>query len=156
MRVEEIGFRIRQARIARGLTQAQLAGTAGLSRVTLNQIENGIAPDLGIRKVIKLLREVGLELAVHATGSIDDSGFIRMACITASVSYRESLSEDELIRALLTGTAPANRRPHLHTLFHEAPPELLRGVVEEMSRWTRPGRVEKNLAKVRAAVDGAP
>ncbi|TMH47884.1 MAG: helix-turn-helix transcriptional regulator, partial [Betaproteobacteria bacterium] len=39
MRLQEIGSSIRTARSAGGLTQAELADRAGLSRTTLNQLE---------------------------------------------------------------------------------------------------------------------
>lgn len=148
MRTHELGARVRQARNGLGMTQAEVATRAGVSRVTLNQLENGLFPDLGIRKVAAVLREVGLELDVHTRPAKVPKSFVRMACITASVSFRESLTEDELIRVLLTGKVPEARRPHLRVLVNEAPPALLKGLVEELSRSTKPGRVEKNLAKV--------
>ena len=39
---EELGNRLREAREARGLTQAQLADAIGVSRKTVNTVENGI------------------------------------------------------------------------------------------------------------------
>ncbi len=45
--------------------------------------------------------------------------FVRMACTSASVSFRELLTEDELVRALVTGKVPGNRRPHLRSLIEE-------------------------------------
>jgi putative transcriptional regulator len=38
----ELGNRIREAREARGLTQAELAGLVGVSRKTVNTVENGV------------------------------------------------------------------------------------------------------------------
>ena len=38
----ELGNRIRQARESRGLTQAELAGQVGVSRKTVNTVENGV------------------------------------------------------------------------------------------------------------------
>lgn len=147
MRLQEIGFRIRRARIARGLTQASLAAAASLSRTTLNQLENGLFPDLGVRKIQLLLDELGLTLAVEPAerGRRD---FVQMACTTANVSFRTALTEEELIRALLTGQVPSGRRPHLRALIDETSPALLAGLVSEVGRWSKPGRVEKNLVKL--------
>lgn len=39
---EHLGNRLRDAREARGLTQAQLAEQIGVSRKTVNTVENGI------------------------------------------------------------------------------------------------------------------
>ena len=146
MRLQELGYEIRRARIARGMTQARLAAEAGLSRTTLNQLENGLFPDLGVKKVQAILGRLGLSLAVQQAAARQD--FIRMACTSASVSYRNALTEDDLIKALLTGKVPPGKKPHLRTLLDEAAPALLKGLVSEADEWTKPGRVERNLAKI--------
>ncbi len=38
----ELGNRIREARESKGLTQAELAGQVGVSRKTVNTVENGV------------------------------------------------------------------------------------------------------------------
>jgi len=146
VRLQELGYTIRRARLELGLTQAKVATGAGLSRTTINLLENGYFPDLGVRKVQAILDQLGLTLLVQPAARVDD--FIRMACATANVSYRNALTEDELIHALLSGKVPRGKRPHVRTLLVEATPVLLRGLVREISRWTKPGRVEKNLAKI--------
>jgi transcriptional regulator with XRE-family HTH domain len=146
MRLQELGYEIRRARIARGMTQARLAAEAGLSRTTLNQLENGLFPDLGVKKVQAILGRLGLSLAVQQAAVRQD--FIRMASTTASVSYRNALTEDDLVQALLTGKVPPGKKPHLRTLLDEATPALLQGLVGEAGQWTKPGRVERNLAKL--------
>lgn len=148
MRLQELGYEIRRARLERGLTQAQLASAAWLSRTTLNQLENGLIPDLGVKKVLAILETLGLDLSVQSIPETRRPDFIRMACSTANVSYKIALTEDELIHALLTGKLPAGKRPHLRALLDEAAPGLLRGLVDEATKWTKPGRVEKNLEKI--------
>jgi len=146
VRLQELGHEIRRARLARGLTQAQLAAEASLSRTTLNQLERGLFPDLGVKKIQAILERLGLELSIQQAASRQD--FIRMACTTASVSYKNALTEDELIQALLSGKISPGKRPHFRTLLNEATPTLLKGLVKEASQWTKPGRVGKNLAKI--------
>ena len=153
MRLQELGRAIRQARAERGMTQQQLAAKAGLSRPTLNLLENGLVADLGFRKIHALLDQLGLTLLVQPAARMTD--FVRMACTTANVSYRTSLSEDELVRVLISGKVPAGKRPHLRTLFDEAPATLLRGLVNQISGWTKPGRVEKNLPQIAQAIDSS-
>lgn len=148
MRLQDIGYQIRQARAAKGLTQAQLSAAAGVSRTTLNQLENGLFPDLGVKKLRAILDQLGLALAIQHAEKTSAPDFVRMACTTANVSYRDTLSEDELIRALLTGKIPASRRPHFRTLLDEATPTLLQGLAKEVGRWTKPGRLEKNLGMI--------
>lgn len=148
MRLEEAGYAIRRARLARGLTQAELARLAGLSRVTLNRLEMGRFPDLGVRKLQALLENVGLALAIQRASGARQSDFVRLASTTASVSFKEPLSEAELILALQSGKVPPGKKPHFRQLFEEASPSLRRGLVREVTRWTKPGKVEKSLTAI--------
>lgn len=145
MRVQELGSEIRRARLARGLTQARLAADAGLSRQTLNLLENGLVRELGIRKVLALLDKLGIELTVEQGKLPRRPDYVRMACTTANVSYKSALTEDELVRALVTGKVPENRGAHLRTLLDEAPAALLNGLAAEAGRWIDPGKLERNL-----------
>ena len=148
MRIQELGSQIRRARVARGLTQAQLAEAAGLSLSTLNQLENGVFPDLGVRRAQAILDLLGLTLTAQPAIQSRKPDFIRMACATASVSFKTDLGEEELIHALLTAKVPTRIRPHIRTLLDEADPSLLDGLVKEVSAWTKPGRLGQNLAKI--------
>jgi len=151
MRLQEIGHRIREARSSRQLTQAQLARAGGVSRTTLNQIESGLVTEIGAQKLRALLAAVGLELVARPAGDME-ADFIRMACTSANVSFREPLTENELIRILLTGRVPAGRRAHLRKLLDEASPALLNGLAGSIARWTRPGRLEKGLAALESTL----
>ena len=152
MRLQEIGNAIRAARAGRGLTQAALAANAGLSRTTLNQLENGVFPDIGVKKVQNVLDLLGLDLSVVKASKKRGPDFIRMASTSANVRFRERLTEDELVHALLSGKVPRNRRPHLRSLLEEAPETVLQGLVAQVGTWTRPGKVEKNLLKIAEAL----
>jgi transcriptional regulator with XRE-family HTH domain len=150
MHLQEIGYQIREARKARKLTQAALARAAGVSRVTLNQLESGLFRDLGVRKLRKVLEHVGLTLSLEPLDRRPD--FVRMAATSASVSFRDRLTEDELIRALLTGRVAPGKRPHFRALFDEITPAIMQGLIAETSRWAKPGKVEKNVLAIAAAV----
>jgi len=64
--LEEIGHRLRRARLARNLTQRQVAGEAGVSEVTINKIEKGeparLVTLIRILRVLDLLD--GLQTAI--------------------------------------------------------------------------------------------
>ncbi len=51
------------------LSQAALARRAGVSRATLDALENGRAGELGFSKVTRLLAALGLELALQTATS---------------------------------------------------------------------------------------
>ena len=64
-----IGSLIAERRKTLKLSQAELARKAGVSRATLDALENGRAGELGFSKLTKLLAAVGLELKLQAAGS---------------------------------------------------------------------------------------
>ena len=63
-----------------------------------------------------------------------------IASRTASVSYRESMSADELAKALASGSIPQSRISHMSTLIDEAPVIILYRAVEEASSITKASR----------------
>jgi transcriptional regulator with XRE-family HTH domain len=67
--LNRIGNRVREARKGQGLTQAALAAEAGISRTTLSLLESGTVRELGIRKVIRILDRLGLELTTRPAGA---------------------------------------------------------------------------------------
>ncbi len=148
MRLQELGHELRAARRAQSLTQARLAASTGISRETLNLLENGLVRELGVRKILALLEKLGLDLAIEQRERPRRPDYVRMACITANVSFKSALTEDELIHALLTGKVPAQREAHLRTLLDEAPSELLQGLVTEAGRWMSRKKLERNLRRL--------
>ncbi len=64
--VSAIARRVREARVATGLSQAELALTCGVARTTVIAIENG-RPGVAIEKVQRVLSGLGLTLTVGRT-----------------------------------------------------------------------------------------
>ena len=64
-----IGEQVATHRKRLKLSQAELSRKAGISRATLDALENGRAGELGFSKVARLLAALGLELALHTAGS---------------------------------------------------------------------------------------
>ena len=64
-----IGEQIAAHRKSLKLSQTELARKAGVSRATLDALENGRAGELGFSKVAKLLAALGLELTLQKASS---------------------------------------------------------------------------------------
>ena len=64
-----IGNTIAERRKTLKLSQAELSHKAGLSRATLDALENGRTGELGFSKVTRLLAALGLELTLQTTSS---------------------------------------------------------------------------------------
>jgi transcriptional regulator with XRE-family HTH domain len=64
-----IGQHIRETRKAQRLSQADLAKILGMSRTTIGQIENGTVGEIGVRKLIRILDYLDLELRVRKAGA---------------------------------------------------------------------------------------
>ena len=61
-----LGGQIAERRKALKLSQTALARKAGVSRATLDALENGRAGELGFSKIARLLAALGLELKLTA------------------------------------------------------------------------------------------
>ncbi len=64
-----VGEEIAENRKKLKLTQSELSRKAGLSRATLDALENGRAGELGFSKLNRLLAALGLELKLQAASS---------------------------------------------------------------------------------------
>ena len=62
MNLQQIGVTVRERRIELGLNQSQVAAMSGLSRTTVNLLENGSLSDIGFIKIANLMKVFGIEL----------------------------------------------------------------------------------------------
>lgn len=135
MNLSDIGQLVHTRRVALGLSQARLAAMSGLSRVTINHLENGVLVDLGATKLIALLDLVGLDLQAGARSHSKHA--LQAVSQTASVSYKTVLDPASFAQALAHGELPANMTPHVATLLDEAPLSLIVAAVEEVAAKTQ-------------------
>ena len=134
--IHELGRALKTRRAEMGLTQAQVAALAGLSRQTVNEVETGAVPDLGLNKAERLASALGLALQVidgRARSPLRRRRApLARAAATASVSYRKPITAARLKKILETGTLSAAHAPHLHALLDDAPVSLLASVAEQL------------------------
>ena len=64
----DVGLAIQQARLERGITQAELAHNLGLTQSTVSTIENGTST-IYLRRILAMSRELGLELTASWDGA---------------------------------------------------------------------------------------
>lgn len=65
MDYQNLGQTLCTLRQQHGVSQQMLATHTGISRATINALENGRSGDIGIRKVIKILDYLGKELTIR-------------------------------------------------------------------------------------------
>ena len=65
----EIGGQIRKERKRQKISQEKMSKDLGMSRATVSQIEAGIVQEIGVRKLIRILDYLGLELRVRPAGA---------------------------------------------------------------------------------------
>ena len=148
MYFEEIGSRVRAARQAHGLTQAELADVTGLSRTTINQLESGATPDIGVRRLLAVFEALKLDMSVTAQvpRRKSEQDYIALACTSANVSYRGNLDKSELVHALVTGKIPQDKRPQLRVIFDELPSSVFDGLLRQIGAWCAEKKLLKNVA----------
>lgn len=142
--IHELGHAVRARRAEMGLTQARAAALSGLSRQTINQLETGTVPDLGLNKVERLANALGLALRVDA-GLPAGMPHRRMtplvrAAATTGVSYRTTLLPTRLKHIVMAGEVPDAYAPHVHTLLDDAPVSLLASLAGQLHADTGIGR----------------
>ncbi|OJX30604.1 MAG: hypothetical protein BGO74_03550 [Burkholderiales bacterium 68-12] len=147
MNLQEIGQMVQTRREALGLSQDRLARLCGLSRATINQLENGTLADLGVAKLMALLNLLGIELCTQARPLKGNA--LALLSQTASVSYRRALAPAELADALVRGEVPEAIAPHVATVLDEAPLPLILAAVEQVahSTHTPPKTLWKHLLR---------
>jgi transcriptional regulator with XRE-family HTH domain len=146
MNLADIGHLVQARREALGLSQARLARLAGLSRATINQLENGSLVDLGAAKLMTLLNLLGMDLAAQTRAPRTKA--LALLSQTASVSYKTALLPGALADALVAGALPPALVPQVATLLDEAPLPLIVAGVEEVADRTHtpPKTLWKHLA----------
>ncbi|MDR6890721.1 MULTISPECIES: helix-turn-helix transcriptional regulator [Variovorax] len=137
--LHDIANAVRLRRAEMDLTQQTLAYLSGLSCSTINAVEKQSIGNLSITRAEELLDAIGLSMHVNSATpspaherSRPNRSALDRAAATASVSYRTAMTPGQLERALLTGDAPNQIRPHLQALLDEAPMSLLAKVVDEL------------------------
>jgi transcriptional regulator with XRE-family HTH domain len=65
----EIGEEIRKERKRRKISQEKMAKDLEMSRATISQIESGTVQEIGVRKLIRILEYLNLELRVRPAGA---------------------------------------------------------------------------------------
>ena len=134
----ELSAAVRTRRADMGLTQTTLAKLCGLSRATVNQVENATIRDLSLTRATKLLGILGLSVTVSAPRpkshlhQTAKSSALEIAARAASVSYRVAINADQLRDVFTTNKVPTDFLPHIYTLLEEAPVSLLASMVEEL------------------------
>ncbi|WP_445231986.1 helix-turn-helix domain-containing protein [Duganella rhizosphaerae] len=144
MNLAQIGSEIQSKRIQAGLLQEHVAKLSGLSRVTINQLENGTLKDLGYSKLKAVLDILGLDMeTVRPTGP---KSALAVAARSVSTSYRDVVTPDMLSVMLRSGEAPEQFHPHLMALLDETPLSVVVKAIGEAATPEVPAKkIMKNL-----------
>lgn len=149
MDLATLGSTIKTQRQLLGLSQEQVSKLAGVSRVTVNQLENATITDLGVAKVFHLLDSLGI--GVSASVPRVPKSALKIAAQTASTSYKDAISAEDLKRILQMGELPEKYVPHILTLLDETPlPIVLAAAREAASEGIPLKRIFSNLRKYAA------
>ncbi len=145
MNLVQIGDAIHSKRIQIGLLQEHLAKFAGLSRVTINQLENGTLKDLGYVKLKSVMDIVGLNMETVQPLGLKSA--LAVAARSISTSYRDVMTPDMLSIMLRSGDAPEQFQPHLMALLDETPlPVVVKAVTEAATPEVPAKKIMKNLS----------
>lgn len=140
----QLGGAIHRARLKAGLLQDQLAKITGLSRVTINQLENGTLNDLGYTKLKTVMDILSLDMEMISHPAPRNA--LVIAARSISTSYRDVVTPDVLTTMLRSGKAPEQFHAHLMTLLDETPlPLVVRAVAEAATLDAPAKKIMKHL-----------
>lgn len=126
MEVSQLGPLVRAQRKACGLSQKDVARLAGLSRATINYLENDPDVDIGVVKLHAVLKILGLAVAVTPRQPSEDVELVDTALARLGTgSKANAISRDALVEAVVTGRPPLERRGALGRVLAEAPAAVL-------------------------------
>ena len=148
MQLRDIGAAVREARSACGLTQAELAVMVGVSRATINALEQGTG-DTVASTILRVCDLLGVRLQLKAAPAKRDDA-LQWAAASASTSYRTQMHGRDLQAALTTGQVPTEFAPHLSYVVSELSDTRLLHVVRAVAARTGqpPKRVWRNAAHI--------
>lgn len=145
MNLAQIGGEIHNKRVQAGLLQEHLAKFAGLSRVTINQLENGTLKDLGYSKLKAVMDIVGIDMETVQPSGLKSA--LAIAARSISTSYRDVVTPEMLSLMLRSGQAPEQFQPHLMALLDETPLSVVVKAVTEAATPDVPAKkIMKNLS----------
>lgn len=145
MNLAQIGSEIHSKRVQAGLLQEHVAKLAGLSRVTINQLENGTLKDLGYTKLRAVMEIMGLDMETVEPSGLKNA--LVVAARSVSTSYRDVLTPDMLSTMLRSGQALQQFQPHLMALLDETPlPVIVKAVAEAATPDVPAKNIMKNLS----------
>ncbi len=144
MNLAEIGNKVHAKRLQSGLLQEHVAKFAGLSRVTINQLENGTLKDLGYTKLNAVLDILGIGMTTSQPSGLKSA--LTVAARSISTSYKDVLTPEMLAEILRSGVAPERFHPHLMALLDETPLSVVAKAVTEAATHETPAKkIMKNL-----------
>ena len=154
--LHELGAAVRTRRSDMGLSQAVVAELSGLSRSTVNSLENGSIKDLSLNRASKLLDVLGLSLTMAQARPRPKSAApvrsspLAIAARGANVRYKSQVTPDELRLALVKAQAPVRVFANVRSLLEDVPVATLAQVVEQIHTETKVARsdVWKNMRQL--------
>jgi transcriptional regulator with XRE-family HTH domain len=146
MNLAQIGGEIHSRRIQAGLLQEHVAKFAGLSRVTINQLENGTLKDLGYSKLKAVMDVLSLDMETVQASGLNSA--LAVAARSISTSYRDVITPETLSIVLRSGQVPEQFQPHLMALLDETPlPVVVKAVTEAATPEVPAKKIMKNLSQ---------
>ncbi len=133
MDLTELGATIRRTRVESGISQLDLARMSKLSRATVNYAEQGSVA-IGADALLRILQTLGLSIGGPRTSQ--GSSAVSLLAATASVSFRDDISTEEVERVLISGRVEEQWLAHIATIIDETSNAMLLRAVREIAMRT--------------------
>lgn len=130
MELSQVGPLVRAQRKACGLSQKDVARLAGLSRATINYLENDPAMDLGAAKLLVVLRILGITVTARPARPDDDARLLEDALgLAGGERTGGAITSGVLVEAIVTGRPPLDHAAALTEVLTATDPAVIVGAV---------------------------
>ena len=139
----EIGYAIKERRAKLGLTQAQLAEAAGISKRCLWSLELGQNPGVQLDKLTAVLGTLGLDLAISTTDVAEPIEPIAGTASTVLPSAQpESHTAADTTASAVAGTMPASSSQHASRAAFSIPSDTTKVTASNTSDANASGSID--------------
>ncbi|MFZ4486954.1 MAG: helix-turn-helix domain-containing protein [Candidatus Nanopelagicales bacterium] len=136
MDLVELGATIRRTRLASGVSQAQMARMADVSRATINYVQTGRSA-IGANALLRILPPLRMSIAPSpSVAGRADRPAVELLAASASVRFKETIPVAKVERALVTGAFADPWLLPITTIIDEASNSLLQRAVREIAAQT--------------------
>ena len=144
----DIGRKVKDKRVLLNLSQAKLASLSKVSRVTINALENAQLKEIGITKLLSIMKSLGMTFDFKHNS--EPNKVLIQITNSANVSYKHAITPTIFKNALVKATMPKKYIGNMMYFFDEAPESMVDKTIQAIATLKKiePIIIKNNAKKI--------